>query len=152
MPAGAIADQYGMSPRRDLGADLAQVGVHGLGIGVGHDHGGAPRLRGGRLLPSVGADGSEDVGGDVPVVAHHARARADRCPDVGVAALLADAGFVPRVKPEGRLWNQISNGPAAAVGGSAALTRVQKFFSAEENKSELKSLMHTLSAAFCLKK
>src|SRR3546814_11226567 len=86
MPAGAIADQYGMSPRRDLGADLAQVGVHGLGIGVGHDHGGADG--------AVGADGSEDVGGDVPVVAHHARARADRRPDVGVAALLADAGFV----------------------------------------------------------
>src|SRR3546814_5360619 len=141
MPAGAIADQYGMSPRRDLGADLAQVGVHGLGIGVGHDHGGAPRLRGGRLLPSVGADGSEDVGGDVPVVAHHARARADRCPDVGVAALLADAGFVPRVKPEGRLWNQISTGPAAAVGGSAALTRSAT--RTEEHTSAPPSIMTT---------
>src|SRR3546814_4119438 len=125
MPAGAIADQYGMSPRRDLGADLAQVGVHGLGIGVGHDHGGADG--------AVGADGSEDVGGDVPVVAHHARARADRCPDVGVAALLADAGLVPRVKPEGRLWNQISTGPAAR---------------SEEHTSEPQSLMRTSYAVF----
>ena len=86
MPTGAIADQHGMGVGRDLGADLPQGLVHRLGIGVGHDHGGSDG--------AVGADGAENVGGDVPVVAHHQRAGADRSPDVGVSALLAHAGLV----------------------------------------------------------
>jgi hypothetical protein len=40
------------------------------------------------------ADGAEDVGGDVAVVADHSGPRADRRPDVGVTAFLAYAGFV----------------------------------------------------------
>ena len=90
MPAGAVADEDRMSPWRDLGADLQQVGVHGFGVGVGHDHRRADR--------PVGTDGAEDVGGDVSVISHHQRARANRRPDIGVAALLADAGLV--LKPD----------------------------------------------------
>ena len=90
MPARSVAEEYGLRAWRHLGADLLKVFVHGLGVGVGHDHGGA---RGAR-----GADGAEDVGRDVPVVANHRWARADRRPDVGVAALLAYAGFV--LKPD----------------------------------------------------
>jgi len=40
------------------------------------------------------ADGAEQIGRGVPVIARHARARADRRPDIGVAAFLADPGFV----------------------------------------------------------
>lgn len=54
MPAGAVADQDGVGSRGDLGADLGQVEVHRLGVGVGHDHGGADG--------ALGADGAEDVG------------------------------------------------------------------------------------------
>ena len=60
--------------------------IHNLGVGIGHDHG--------RSDGAVGTDGTENIGGDVPVVAHHEGTRADRCPDGGVAALLANAGLV----------------------------------------------------------
>ena len=86
MPAGAIADEYGVSPWRDRGADLHEMYVHGMCRRVGHDHGGPDG--------AVGTDGAEDVGGDVAIVADHPGARADRGPDVGVAALLAYARFV----------------------------------------------------------
>ncbi len=68
------------------------------------------------------------VGGVMAIVADHQRSRADWCPDVGMATLLADPGLVPRVKPEGRLWNQISIGLPMAEAGSAAFTRLAKFY------------------------
>ena len=86
MPAGSVAHQYGVSPRRDLGADLHEMFVHGLRGGVGHDHGGPDG--------ALGADRSEDVGGDMPVVANHPGAGADRRPDVGVAAFLTYASLI----------------------------------------------------------
>ena len=86
MPACAVTDENGVSPWGDLGADLIEMLVHGLGRGVGHDHRGPDG--------ACGADGAEDVGRDVPVVANHRGARADRRPDVGVAALLTYAGFI----------------------------------------------------------
>jgi hypothetical protein len=60
--------------------------VHRLGVGVGHDHGGSDA--------ALWADGAENIGGDVPVVAHHQGAGADRDPDVGVSAFLTDPGFI----------------------------------------------------------
>ena len=60
--------------------------IHNLGVGIGHDHGGSEG--------AVGTDGTENIGGDVPVVAHHEGAQADWHPDGGMAALLADAGLV----------------------------------------------------------
>ena len=86
MPTSAVADQNGVGAGRDLGADFLQMRVHRLGVGVGHDHG--------RADAPLRADGAENVGGDVPVVAHHQGAGADRRPDVGVSAFLTDAGFV----------------------------------------------------------
>lgn len=86
MPACAVADQYGVGARRDLEADFLQMRVHRLCVGVGHDHG--------RADAALWADGAENVGGDVPVVAHHQGAGADWRPDVGVTAFLTDAGFV----------------------------------------------------------
>ena len=111
MPAGAVADQYGVGAGRDLGADFLQMRIHRLGVGVGHDHG--------RADASLWADGPENVGGNVPVVAHHQRARADRRPYVGVSAFLTDAASS---------WNQISTGARAVVPRRTPLTRLTKFF------------------------
>jgi hypothetical protein len=86
MPAGAVADQYGVGAGRNFGADFLQMRVHRLGVGERHDHG--------RADAPFRADGAENVSGGVPVVAHHQRAGADRRPDVGVPAFLTDAGFV----------------------------------------------------------
>jgi hypothetical protein len=49
--------------RRNLSADFHQMQVHRLGVGAGRDHRGADR--------AIGADGTEQVGGLVAVVAHH---------------------------------------------------------------------------------
>jgi len=86
VPACAVADQHGVRARRHIDADFLQVLVHRLGVDVGHDKGGPHG--------AVGADGAEQVGGDVPVVAHHKRARADRRPDISMGSFLADAGLV----------------------------------------------------------
>src|ERR1700726_2442716 len=69
-----------------LGADLLQMLVHGLGIDGGHDDGGTDAA--GR------ADRAEQMHGVMPIVAHHQRPRANRCPDIGVSSLLADPGFI----------------------------------------------------------
>jgi len=90
MPSGSVAGQHGIA-RRDLGADFLEMFVHGLGAGVGRDHGGAHA--------AVGAEGAEDLGGDAPDVARHRRTEADRGPDVGAAAVPARAsslGSSPR--------------------------------------------------------
>ena len=86
VPAGAVAEQDGMGARRDLGADLFQMLTHCFGVDGRHDDRGADG--------AVRADGAEQVGGVMAVVAHHQRARADRRPDIGVCSLLPDPGFV----------------------------------------------------------
>ncbi len=86
VPSGAVADQQGNGACRYLGADLGQMQVHHLGIGIGRDDGCASA--------ACRADSTKDVGGLMPVITHHQRARADRRPDIGVAALLADPRFV----------------------------------------------------------
>jgi hypothetical protein len=83
---GSVADQPCVGARSDLSADLLQMFVHGLDIDGGHDDGGADAA--GR------ADRAEQMDGVMTVVAHHRRARADRCPDIGDRALLADPGFI----------------------------------------------------------
>ena len=60
--------------------------VHTLGIGGRGDDRRADRA--GR------ADGAEDVGAVVTVVAYHRRARAELRPDIGVPTLLPDSGLV----------------------------------------------------------
>ena len=62
------------------------MGVHGLGVGMGHDQ------RGGR--PALGADGTEDVGPFVAGIAWGTRAAAAVGPDAGERPLLADPCFI----------------------------------------------------------
>jgi hypothetical protein len=61
-----------MSARRHRAADLAEMEVHGLAVGVGHHQGGADG--------ALRADGAEQVGPLVAAVARGARPRADACP------------------------------------------------------------------------
>ena len=86
VPAGAVEDERGMGAGGDAAADLLEMQVHRLGVGIGHHQGGA----GGPL----GADGGEDVGPFVAAVARAWRARAEAGPDTGQRALLADPGLV----------------------------------------------------------
>ena len=86
MPAGTVANQDGTRARCDLGADFRQMQIHHLRVGDRREHR--------RPHPALRADGAKDAGGIMAVIAHHQRARAHRRPDIGVASLLADAGFV----------------------------------------------------------
>ena len=51
-PADAIADRHGMSARCDLGADLHQMQVHGLSVGMGMMIA-APTARLGQIAPKM---------------------------------------------------------------------------------------------------
>ena len=86
MPPGAIQQQDGMRARRDMAADLNQMQVHRLGIGLGQDKGGAGAAR--------RTDRAEDVGPVIALIARRRRPGALFRPDVGQAALLADACFI----------------------------------------------------------
>ncbi len=86
MPAGAIADQHGNGAFCHLRADFRQMQVQHFRIGGGIDHRGAYTM--------LRADGTEDVGAIVPIIAHYQRPRTDRCPDIRVGPLLADAGLI----------------------------------------------------------
>src|ERR1035437_4772645 len=90
MPASAVAEQQAMGARGDLGADFLEMLVHALGVGRGHDDGGAHT--------TGGADRTIEIDGVMAVIAQHERARSNRRPDIGVRALLADTGFV--LKPD----------------------------------------------------
>lgn len=138
MPSGAVAYQQRVGRDRDLGADLLEVLIHRLGVGAGHDY---------RRAGTLGrTDRAEQIDGIVAVVAAHGRPAADRPlalpfhpaspdgtlgksrPDILDRALLADPGLIPRVKPEGRLWNQTSIDSPAALAGSAVRAKSLKSF------------------------
>lgn len=86
MPPSTVEDEYGVVPRLDLGGDLDQMQVHGLGIGVWQNQSSA-------YIPS-GAHGAEDVRPRVASVLDPARPRAPLGPNVGQGSLLPDAGLV----------------------------------------------------------
>ena len=92
-----------------LGADLLRVLVHCLGVGREHKHRGTDR--------STRANGTKDVNGIMPGIAHHYRPRADRASSFchSIRLRRAEAGFV---------WNQISIGVDAVVYKSACFTNV----------------------------
>ncbi len=92
-------------------ADLLELQVHRLGVGIGHHQGGA----GGAL----GADGAEDVGPFVAAVAGASWARADARPDPCQRALLADPRLVLEPDFQRLAW---------ALAGSACVTISAKFF------------------------
>src|SRR5580658_2458913 len=86
MPSCTVADQHGMSVRGDHCTDLAEVLVHRFGVDRRHYDGGTDG--------ALGTNGTEEVDGVMAVVAHHRRARTDRCPDIGVSSLLTDSGLI----------------------------------------------------------
>jgi hypothetical protein len=79
--------------------------LHRLGVGEGK------RERGPNA--SGGTNGAEEIGALIALIGRLTGARSSPGPLPHEAVFLADAGFVPRVKPGGRLWNQISIGVVA---------------------------------------
>lgn len=71
---------------RDLGRDLCQMVVHGLGVAAGHDER--------RALSSFRADSPEDVGGRGSLIFASARPRSSLGPAARNLILLADAGLI----------------------------------------------------------
>ena len=86
MPAGAVKHDYSVGAWGDLAADLLQVQVHGPGVRLGDDPGGADAPR--------RADGAEQIGPGVALVSHTPGPGAALGPDARQRALLADAGLV----------------------------------------------------------
>ena len=86
MPPGAIQQQDGVCASRDMAADLNQMQVHRLGIGLRQDKGCAGAAR--------RTDRTEDIGPIVALIARCRRPGALFRPDVGQAALLADPCFI----------------------------------------------------------
>src|SRR5882724_12216972 len=86
MPAGAVADQHGVSAGAHLLADLGEVDRHRFAVDPGRDNGGAdgPR-RAGR---------TEDVGRVMAIVANRRWAAAAWRPLIRQRALLADPSFI----------------------------------------------------------
>jgi len=75
VPSGAVAHEHGMSARRDLAADLAQMLGHRLAVDPRHDDRSAGC--------TIWTDRAEQVGVVVAVVAHRRRTRAALTPDIG---------------------------------------------------------------------
>src|SRR5215213_4152407 len=76
MPAGAVQHQHRMRASGHLRADLLEMLVHRLGVYRRHDDGGTEA--------TVRTDRTEQVRGIMATVPHHQRARANRCPNIGV--------------------------------------------------------------------
>jgi hypothetical protein len=124
MPPGAIQQQDGMRASRDMAADLNQMQVHRLGIGLRQDKGCAGAAR--------RTDRAEDVGPVIALIARRRRPGALFRPDVGQAALLADACFI--LPPElDRL--------AAGLGGMASATSDAKFYGMARPSTRQRRLM-----------
>lgn len=86
MPAGAVEDENRMGAGPDMAADLGEVPVHGLGVGIGQHQGCASR--------SLGADRAKEVGPSIAPVARRSGPAATAGPDPGQGALLADTGLI----------------------------------------------------------
>jgi hypothetical protein len=86
MPSGTIQQHDRVCARCDVAADLDQMQIHRLGVGLGQDEC--------RTDAPCRTDGTEDVGPVVALVARRRRPGALFAPDVGQAALLANARFV----------------------------------------------------------
>ena len=80
MVAGAIEDEDGVSVRGDLFGYLLQVQVHRLRVRARQDEGGGQA--------ALRADGAEDVGPFITLIARRARTRAAFGPHTGQRALL----------------------------------------------------------------
>ena len=86
VPSGPVEHDDGMGAGFDSAADLGEMGVQRLCIGVGHDEAGG--------LALVRADGAEDIGGGRPLILGRRRSSAAFCPSPGDLVLLPDASLV----------------------------------------------------------
>ena len=86
VPAGAVEEQDGVGAAGDGAADLAEMGLHGLGVGEGHGEGRADAAR--------GADGAEQIGALVALVGRLPGPGAAPGPLADETVLLADARLV----------------------------------------------------------
>jgi len=86
MPARAIHDDNAMGSGGDGCADLLEMLLHGLGVGVGHHQG--------RALIASWADRTEDIGVLVALIGGLAWTRTFCSPLVDLAVLLANPCFI----------------------------------------------------------
>ena len=86
MPSGSIEEQYGVAALRHLAADLLEMQVHRLGVGIRQDQGRAD-------IPKR-TDGAKYVGPFASLIARPGWTAAALGPNASQCALLADAGFV----------------------------------------------------------
>jgi hypothetical protein len=105
VPSGAVEQKNGVGSLGDVAGDFIEVELHGLGVGEGQRERGSDASR--------RTNGAEQIGAFVALIGGLARPRSTPGPLTHAAVLLSDASFIPRVKPEGRLWNQISMGVVA---------------------------------------
>ena len=70
----------------DVAADLVEMHLHGVGVGLGQHEGGAGAAQ--------GTDGAEEIGVLVALVGGQARAASCPCPQPDTAVLLAEPGLV----------------------------------------------------------
>jgi len=101
VPAGAVEQEEGMGTGRDLAGNLAQVGLHGMGIGPGQ----------GKRCPSAarGADGAEEVEALIALVLGLVRPCAFLGPLPHQAVLLAQAHLVLPPKLDRRPGRQMAD-------------------------------------------
>lgn len=86
MPSGSIKEQDGVTALRHLAADLLEMQVHRVGIGIRQDQGCADI--------AARTDSAEYIGPLTALVARRGRTAAALGPDAGQRALLANAGFI----------------------------------------------------------
>ena len=103
MPPGSIHENDSVSAFGDVAADLVEVHLHGLGVGLRQDEGGTDA--------AARADGAKEIGILVALIGRQARTGAGLGPDARSAILLPDPGFV--LKPD---LNRLGLGQMAYVG------------------------------------
>lgn len=93
VPSGAVHEDDGVRLGGDVAADLVEVQLHGVGVGLGQHEGGARAAQ--------GTDGAEEIGVLVALVGGQARAASLLHPQPDAAVLLAEPGLVlePNLNP-----------------------------------------------------
>ena len=86
MPPGAVQRQYGKGTRGDPPANFLQMPVHRVDIGV--------RQHEPSAHPACWANGAEQIGPFVTLIAQRRGAAATLGPNAGQTALLTNTGFV----------------------------------------------------------
>jgi len=86
MPAGPVEQEDRVCAAPDIAADLVEMMLHGLGVGMRHHQG--------RAGASRRTDGAEQIGALIALIGGQAGARTLPCPDPRSSVLLADAAFV----------------------------------------------------------